>query len=344
MHPINSSNFGIHGIAVNFYDGYKLVSGYIVKQLGQSKFRVTDGYTTSDLTLAPTTAIASNLTANPDYFTIIIYPPNSVASGASFTVLYLAYGIGLPLVNQGQGYVVGDVLTFTGTNGLEITVLGVTGANNAIEAFSVTGGTGISSIASSPVPTTATGGASFTGVISATTLTASAVTGTIAVGQKVSGTSVTSGTTITAFGSGSGGAGTYTVSHSQSISSEAMTAIGTGAEGDLVWLVSSITGSGGTGYAVGDGLIFHGLTYGGLGATAKPQGYVATVSSGAVSTVTVSISGYGIIGAAYQVSVSGPIEYVSGITSKRLVTTAGNGYDWSLGSSVEGAMALGTFS
>ena len=54
---------------------------------------------------------------------------------------------------------------------------------------------------------------SFTGGISGTTLTVSAVaSGQLFVGQTISGTGITSGTTITAFGTGTGGAGTYTVS------------------------------------------------------------------------------------------------------------------------------------
>jgi microcystin-dependent protein len=54
---------------------------------------------------------------------------------------------------------------------------------------------------------------SFTGGISGTTLTVSAVaSGQLFVGQTISGTGVTSGTTITAFGTGTGGIGTYTVS------------------------------------------------------------------------------------------------------------------------------------
>jgi hypothetical protein len=58
-----------------------------------------------------------------------------------------------------------------------------------------------------------------TGAIAATTLTISApVTGTIAVGQTVSGPGVTPGTTITGLGSGTGGAGTYTVNTSQTVS------------------------------------------------------------------------------------------------------------------------------
>jgi hypothetical protein len=68
-----------------------------------------------------------------------------------------------------------------------------------------------------------TASASFTASIAATVMTVSAVaSGTLAVGQTVSGTGVTEGTTIAALGSGSGGTGTYTVSNSQTVGSEAM--------------------------------------------------------------------------------------------------------------------------
>jgi hypothetical protein len=65
----------------------------------------------------------------------------------------------------------------------------------------------------------------FTGSISTTTLTVTAVTsGTIAVGMELtsSGT-ITAGTSITALGTGTGGTGTYTVSISQSRSSATLT-------------------------------------------------------------------------------------------------------------------------
>jgi len=62
------------------------------------------------------------------------------------------------------------------------------------------------------------GGAVFRGTISGVTLTVTSVTsGTIAVGQVITGTNIASGTTITALGSGSGGTGTYTISISQTI-------------------------------------------------------------------------------------------------------------------------------
>lgn len=65
-----------------------------------------------------------------------------------------------------------------------------------------------------------------TGAIATTTLTVSAVTsGSLAVGDIISGTGVTAGTTITALGTGTGGVGTYTVSVSQTVASTTITAV-----------------------------------------------------------------------------------------------------------------------
>lgn len=69
--------------------------------------------------------------------------------------------------------------------------------------------------------------ASFTGGIAGTTLSASAVTGTIISGATLSGTGVTAGTTIVSQLTGTtGGAGTYQVSASQTVASTAMTTAG----------------------------------------------------------------------------------------------------------------------
>lgn len=72
-------------------------------------------------------------------------------------------------------------------------------------------------------------GAVFTGSISGTTLTVTAITsGAIALGQTLSGTGITSGTKILAFQSGAGGnineAGTYTLNISQNVSSTTINA------------------------------------------------------------------------------------------------------------------------
>lgn len=70
--------------------------------------------------------------------------------------------------------------------------------------------------------------AAFTGQITGTTLTVSAVaSGTLAVGQVISDTTgaLTVGTTITALGTGTGGTGTYTVSNNKNVSTESMVAV-----------------------------------------------------------------------------------------------------------------------
>ena len=69
---------------------------------------------------------------------------------------------------------------------------------------------------------------SFTASISTTTMTVTAVgSGTIAVGQVITGTSVTAGTVITAQLTGTAGStGTYTVSASQTVSSTTITIVG----------------------------------------------------------------------------------------------------------------------
>lgn len=72
---------------------------------------------------------------------------------------------------------------------------------------------------------TVTPGATFTGAISAMTLTASTVSGTIAPGQTVfdaTGDVVAGTTIVTQLTGPTGGAGTYTLSTSQTVSSEAM--------------------------------------------------------------------------------------------------------------------------
>ncbi|MBZ5616229.1 MAG: hypothetical protein LAO23_19650 [Acidobacteriia bacterium] len=73
-------------------------------------------------------------------------------------------------------------------------------------------------------PLTPLPGASFTGSISGTTLTVTAVSsGTIAVGQFIFSVNTQNVTPITALGTGTGGIGTYTVTPSQTVTSQAMT-------------------------------------------------------------------------------------------------------------------------
>ncbi|MES2783013.1 MAG: hypothetical protein V4657_09470 [Pseudomonadota bacterium] len=72
-------------------------------------------------------------------------------------------------------------------------------------------------------------GAVVTGSIATTTLTVTAVTsGTLSVGQVITGTNVLPGTMIKAFGTGTGGTGTYTVTVSQTVASTTITAASCG--------------------------------------------------------------------------------------------------------------------
>lgn len=67
-------------------------------------------------------------------------------------------------------------------------------------------------------------GGTFTGSISGTTLTVSAIsTGNIALGQYLTGSGVTAGTKVVAFLTGAGLTGTYTVSASQTVNSTTLT-------------------------------------------------------------------------------------------------------------------------
>ena len=96
---------------------------------------------------------------------------------------------------------------------------------------------------------------SFTGSISGTTLTVSAITGgSLQVGSIIGGNSnITAGTKITAFGSGSGGNGTYTVNISQSIGSEGMSGGANGGISFVVQNTTAVTQQGGFG-GYGNGL------------------------------------------------------------------------------------------
>lgn len=93
--------------------------------------------------------------------------------------------------------------------------------------------------------------AEFTGDISGTTLTVTLVTsGTIEVGQLLTGTSVIVGTYIAALASGTGGTGTYTVSPSQTAASQDITANAPGVSYDstsgALIIASATTGNSST--------------------------------------------------------------------------------------------------
>lgn len=134
--------------------------------------------------------------------------------------------------------VTNDLMTVTSVNngilsvGQSLVVSGLTSGTAIIAFGSGTGGTGTYTIGipqtvlSETMTATGAGSATFVGSIGggvpSTLLTVtSVISGTLAVGQTIHGTSVLSGTTIASFGTGSGGIGTYNleVGSPQSISS-----------------------------------------------------------------------------------------------------------------------------
>ena len=126
----------------------------------------------------------------------------------------------------------------------------------------------------------------FTGSISGTTLTVTAVSsGTIAINQSLSGIGVTSETIITALGSGTGGVGTYTVNLSQTVTSRSLNSSTVGAK-----FTAAIAGTTMTVSAVASGTIYLGQTIQGTGITAGTIVSAFGTGSGGTGTYTVSAS------------------------------------------------------
>lgn len=128
------------------------------------------------------------------------------------------------------GSISGKVLTVTGVTsgaiaqGQTLSGIGVIGANTKIVEFLTGAGGNINEAGTYRLNNDATTPpAVFTGSISGTTLTVTAVSaGYIGPGATITGSGVTSGTTISSVISASGGVGTYMVSASQTVASTAM--------------------------------------------------------------------------------------------------------------------------
>ena len=130
-----------------------------------------------------------------------------------------------------NGSITGNILTVTGINSGAINVgqtlsgVGIT-SGTTIEKMLTGAGNNVNEAGTYQVNISQTVYPTFTGSISGTTLTVTAVSqGYIGIGSVLTGTGITSGTTITALISGLGGTGTYTVSVSQTVGSE--TIVGT---------------------------------------------------------------------------------------------------------------------
>jgi hypothetical protein len=191
-------------------------------------------------------------------------------SGGSFMVavcgpyVYVLTSIFVPTL-------VGQLNTTTGRVGIN---------DNGVNVYIVDGSNRYSWRISTP------SSAVFTGSISGTTLTVTAITnGTIAAGQSLFGVGVTNETVITALGTGTGGIGTYTINLSQTITSRQMNSTTVGAR-----VTGSITGTTLTVSAVASGTLFVGQTIQGTGVTALTIITALGTGTGGAGTYTVSTS------------------------------------------------------
>jgi hypothetical protein len=126
----------------------------------------------------------------------------------------------------------------------------------------------------------------FTGSVSGTTLTVTAVTnGTISINQSLFGVGVTAETVITALGTGSGGVGTYTINISQTVSSKLMNSTAVGAV-----VTGAISGTTLTVASVTSGTLYVGQTIQGTGVTANTMITALGTGTGGAGTYTVSTS------------------------------------------------------
>jgi len=126
----------------------------------------------------------------------------------------------------------------------------------------------------------------FTGSISGTTLTVTAMTsGTIAISQALFGLSISAETVITALGTGTGGVGTYTVNNSQTISSETMNSATVGAvvTGSMATTTLTVT-------AVTSGTLYVGQTVRGAGVTTNTIITALGTGTGGTGTYTINNS------------------------------------------------------
>ena len=166
---------------------------------------------------------------------------------------------------------VGQLNTSTGRVGI---------TDNGVNAYIVDGTNRYAWYISSP------SAAVFTGSVSGTTLTVTAITnGTIAAGQSLFGVGVTNETVITALGTGTGGIGTYTINLSQTVASEQMNSAAVGAivTGSISTTTLTVT-------AVTSGTLYVGQTIQGTGVTALTIITALGTGSGGTGTYTVSTS------------------------------------------------------
>ena len=162
----------------------------------------------------------------------------------------------------------------------------------------------------------------FTGSISGTTLTVTAVSqGTIAINQALFGLGVTNETVITALGTGTGGVGTYTVNQTQTVASTLMNsaAVASVLTASMSGTTMTVTASSGTlypGQTIQGASVSANTIITSLGNSTVLSQTIATAGTGYAVNDTVTVLGgvYGTTPATYTVSTIGGSGAVTGLT------------------------------
>lgn len=229
------SNFGI-GLPLGFV--HRENQALITQFLGETSLVIPKGLPVIPMTVGTywvinsgTTAATRGMKAYVDSSTGLITfaatsnPPTSAVVSGTIAANVVTGSVS---ANTVTGSIAGAVLTVSVVSAGVLVpgqTLAGTGINVATTIVSQTSGTaGGAGVYAVSVEQTV---ASTTITASGGCLTVTAVTsGTLAVGQTISGTGVTTGTTITNLGTGTGGTGKYAVSISQTASSTTVTASG----------------------------------------------------------------------------------------------------------------------
>lgn len=207
-------------------------------------------------------------------------PTQATATG-SMGATFTATATGTSLVVTGIAGVIhpGSLASAT------VTGTGMTaGTFITVQVSGTTGGNGTYTLNQSSTSS----GASITCTSTTLDIPGSPATGTIQVGQEVTGVGITAGTFITALGTGTGGAGTYITTTGQEVASESLTFVMPTVTYDSVSgafvVVSSTTGASST-ISYGSGTIAGGLALTQATGAVLSQGAIAGVPSSFMNNV-----------------------------------------------------------
>lgn len=237
-------NTGVVGLSVTG-DGLDVNTGIVTGSISSTTLTVSAvtsggikvGDVISGANIEDGTTITAFLTGTGGTGTYTVDTSQTVAS-TTITVLGNSGDVSLSIASDSNGYGARTVYTSAvGTGSISATTMTITSVSQGTyEVGQSIDGTGVATGTTISALGTGTGGvgtytvnqtqdAVVTASISTTTMNVTAVTsGTLRVGQTISGSGVTSGTKITLLGTGTGGTGTYFVSASQTVSSTTISA------------------------------------------------------------------------------------------------------------------------